>query len=527
MGIDVRLEGAESQASSAKSAFSGMTIGLGSLKNSITNYTTDTSTLKGMAFESSRQYQTDVIQPIIEVAKNYIKAVSEATEKLPKEYTARVDSKSWSEEELQELIESEQSALNSLRAASQSLDKLDVKVDKKASMQARNKSMMARHEANLAKYQEILQKLRDFDSYSATLFSEADDLKGVLQEALGKAKDAWNPQTHTFDASKAGYFTTLANLTKAGKSFSKEDLQFVENLKAQYGFDDETAGQIVQVRKGLEKKFPDKSQADIDYYLLRILGGTVYDGTKWDATAGGLSKDFGNMTITEIFKELGLSTKEAKQLNYNIRLQHQISGDAGKAMSERASDATIDEYRKAYNEAYGTNYKTALEFRYKWSEIYNRYSDNEKYTNADFAHQSITMATILHNPSKTVQDLAGWRGDVTRDAEATPSMGNDDYLADLDAVNLAQRMKNGASLFEASNDYYANADSVREEEFLENQGGYNNVADRIFTSMVPGYNDPTQRPPISRDTALNYLKNNSPVTYNFLMSLKDKDNKFD
>ena len=85
MGIDVRLEGAESQASSAKSAFSGMTIGLGSLKNSITNYTTDTSTLKGMAFESSRQYQTDVIQPIIEVAKNYIKAVSEATEKLPKD----------------------------------------------------------------------------------------------------------------------------------------------------------------------------------------------------------------------------------------------------------------------------------------------------------------------------------------------------------------------------------------------------------------------------------------------------------
>lgn len=64
-------------------------------------------------------------------------------------------------------------------------------------------------------------------------------------------------------------------------------------------------------------------------------------------------------------------------------------------------------------------------------------------------------------------------------------------------------------------------------EFLENQGGYNKVADRIFISMVPGYKDPTQRPPMSRDTALAYLKANEPTTYEFLLSLKEKDNKFD
>ena len=73
---------------------------------------------------------------------------------------------------------------------------------------------------------------------------------------------------------------------------------------------------------------------------------------------------------------------------------------------------------------------------------------------ADFTHQSITMATHL-NPSsfqlsdvyggiEHVKDLSGWEGDTTFNAtDKKPSIGEDDYKADLDSVNLIGRMQEG------------------------------------------------------------------------------------
>ena len=37
--------------------------------------------------------------------------------------------------------------------------------------------------------------------------------------------------------------------------------------------------------------------------------------------------------------------------------------------------------------------------------------------------------------------MSGWFGDTTDVADTTPSIGNDDYKADLDAVNIVSLMK--------------------------------------------------------------------------------------
>ena len=74
----------------------------------------------------------------------------------------------------------------------------------------------------------------------------------------------------------------------------------------------------------------------------------------------------------------------------------------------------------------------------------------------DFTYQSITMATHL-NPDQVqlsdlyggrerVKDLSGWEGDTTFNAtDKKPSIGEDDYKADLDSVNLIGRMQKGQS----------------------------------------------------------------------------------
>ena len=102
---------------------------------------------------------------------------------------------------------------------------------------------------------------------------------------------------------------------------------------------------------------------------------------------------------------------------------------------------------------------------------------------ADFTHQSITMATHL-NPGnfqlsdvyggrENVRDLSGWEGDTTKNAtDMKLSIGEDDYKADLDSVNLIGRMQQGQSYAQATSSYYADLQkdsTLREREFLKNK----------------------------------------------------------
>ena len=118
---------------------------------------------------------------------------------------------------------------------------------------------------------------------------------------------------------------------------------------------------------------------------------------------------------------------------------------------------------------------------------------------ADFTHQSITMATHL-NPNQVqladiyggsrehVKDLSGWEGDTTFNAnDMKPSIGEDDYKADLDSVNLIGRMQNGQSYDQAISSYYTDLQkdsSQREREFLKNKD-WDTVRDTIYDSLRP------------------------------------------
>ncbi|EJP20965.1 hypothetical protein HMPREF1125_0320 [Streptococcus oralis SK304] len=117
---------------------------------------------------------------------------------------------------------------------------------------------------------------------------------------------------------------------------------------------------------------------------------------------------------------------------------------------------------------------------------------------ADFTHQSITMATHL-NPSsfqlsdvyggrEHVKDLSGWEGDTTFNAtDKKPSIGEDDYKADLDSVNLIGRMQKGQSYDQAISSYYADLQkdsTLREREFLKNKD-WKHVKVTIYAGVVP------------------------------------------
>lgn len=97
------LDQSETQAESVKSVVKVQSEGYQALQEAIQNFTNDTESLKGGAYDNARSYYLEVLLPLAKGGKLYAEALGEASAKLPTNYQSEVDTKSWSEEQLQQL----------------------------------------------------------------------------------------------------------------------------------------------------------------------------------------------------------------------------------------------------------------------------------------------------------------------------------------------------------------------------------------------------------------------------------------
>ena len=346
----------------------------------------------------------------------------------------------------------------------------------------------------------------------------------------------------------------IVNESPSLQDLSPEDAMFAQNLMKQYGFNEKTAREIIKVRDGIDKKFPDKSQDEKDYILLRVLGSVSYTGFKWDETAGslkdyfydeGLAVDRGihmEKSFDEIMNELGLSKEESKHLYSMLYFQHAISGTDLPINSY--NDETLKEYANNVEQNYKKNNRNISS-----KEIQE--TAKNMYRKADYTHQSITMAThvsprrfvladIYGCGRENVKDLSGWEGDTTRNAsDMEPSTGTDDYIADLDSVNIVKRMSSKSQSYtQAMNSYMSDLQSspkLREKEFKQNVD-LKEVKSTIFASLVPDSisekvrsvsNAGTIYETPSEEQSMEYLKENYNSSYQFIRSLEKEEMQYE
>ena len=346
----------------------------------------------------------------------------------------------------------------------------------------------------------------------------------------------------------------IVNESPSLQDLSPEDAMFAQNLMKQYGFNEKTAREIIKVRDGIDKKFPDKSQEEKDYILLRVLGSVSYTGFKWDETAGtlkdyfydeGLVVDRGihvEKSFDEIMNELGLSKEESKHLYGMLYLQHAVSGE--KLYINTYNEEKLKEYAEIVKRNYNEKGISISEH-----EVYE--VAKNMYRKADFTHQSITMAThvsprrfvladIYGVGRENVKDLSGWEGDTTRNAtDMEPSIGTDDYIADLDSVNIVKRMSlKSQSYTQAMNSYMSDLQSspkLREKEFKQNVD-LKEVKSTIFASLVPDSisekvrsvsNVGTIYETPSEEQSMEYLKEHYNSSYQFIRSLEKEEMQYE
>ncbi len=242
----------------------------------------------------------------------------------------------------------------------------------------------------------------------------------------------------------------------------------------------------------LKATHPNSNEIEIAWRFSRLIGGLYYNdafafGTfKWNDVAG---------CAIDVYKRVGDMQLLLSEKEYFVYLGYTESE------YEILRNAVIAQRNSALND--------------------------EK---IDFAHQQITIAAklayyldkdgLFSNIWLLETDLfisfyAGWLGDATiLSSKGKTSFGNDDYMADLDAENLAYYIyTENESMLTANDLYYYQTlkNRTRAVEFLKVIPLWQ-VKEWIFDELCNSCDD---------DECMEELKNNYPETYNFIKSLEN------
>ena len=249
-------------------------------------------------------------------------------------------------------------------------------------------------------------------------------------------------------------------------------LKFYEN----FGFDSIITNLIIKVYSGLMVLAEDFGEERLvgqylgiklsDSNINQIFSILMYSPSygnqmQWKITAHLV----GTASVRSMLGMVGLMEDEVAQLMEAISNQHSISGQSKEIMKGYVEKNEVSEADAQYAE------KT------------------------DFAHMFATIAA--HYDPTIVSDMAGWgagmfgivsdtpsnagyAGDIFGFADipfiggAKPSMGPDDYTADLDAVNIYNRTLDDENMLFIMDEYFKEVsedDELRAVEFAENLGG--------------------------------------------------------
>lgn len=535
MSIDMILGSARSQTNSIKSLTTKQIASYEEIERALFNFVTQTNNLKGVTYDSAKAYCSSVLTPVIRGSILLDQAIARSNEQYINTYTGEVHNDSLKQSDLERAIEETKSqiAFNE-RLLNEHFEQDAVDLREVSNLQDKISSYRKiQHDL-----EEKLRKLLAFNAKSPSFFQEIEALENAVNQGMALANKSWSPTSKSFSlpSREEMGWTDIIEGKWEEKDYSQDDLNYKESLKVQYGFDDKTSRIIVKLRRNIYNN-PKIRNDRKDQVFARLLGGLYYSNeddsfikkVMWNTTAGEGQENLDDrdvvLTMREQYKEYGkLTDEEYEYLNYKVRIQHGNYGDFDNV--KRKYGDSLSEFKKNMETALG--YKISDdEFKDLWNKQINSFKGK-----TDFAHQYIIIATHLYeNPRvpdllgghEYTNNMSGWLGDTTNIADVDPSIGNDDYKADLDSVNITSIMKkDNISFIEASNKYYNNIENGnynRAEEFKKNVD-FDDVKRKIYAQLGEKIKDSEGRTiKIPRD--IKYIKENYPQTYNFIKSLEN------
>ena len=389
-------------------------------------------------------------------------------------------------------------------------------------------------------YLSALEKVKNGESLTETELTAIERYAAAYPERVDASALQYVQQARQVKAEEMKY-RSIIDKVDAGKSLTDEETKFFEeykknhpdvginseietlitiqknpdeifkkNLQEQYGFDKETTKILLKLYKNIREK----EGANADYVFNRLVGGVVYDTTykdklMWANTAGvgGEAGHHGSLGILDqLEKEYGLTSTEFKKLSQAIGDQHENSE------KNKVSDFAHQSITTATSLYRGGHLRSANIIAFE-----NSY----KNTAVPMYERIPKAISKLFGAKEYTDELAGWRGDATGEALKEPMMGNDDYKADLDSVNIVSLMKKkDVDYATAVNQYYKDireGEYTRARAFVENSGGRDRILKELLDAELIEENNPKN--------ALKELREKNPVAYDFYNSLTADNGK--
>jgi len=243
--------------------------------------------------------------------------------------------------------------------------------------------------------------------------------------------------------------------------FQKSALEFA------FGFSDTESSIMVRLFNNIFDK-TSKGNGAIHQFV-KMLASVVYNDSKWQTLSGFYSEK----QVLEYLKKFGLSEDDISVLFSAVEEQYSLAP---------GSITQVEDYIIKIELRLGR--KLCADEKEQYESYFDRFSGK-----SDFAHMLATMEAYLNGVSPLGSLITGatngvyskaknlgYAGDIYGVGGVSPSMGPDDYMADLDAVNLAMLSRKTGDLFNVWGDYFAGIEGEtinRASEFAKNPGNGN------------------------------------------------------
>ena len=293
-----------------------------------------------------------------------------------------------------------------------------------------------------------LEQIENFLDATVGLYEGSETYAGILKSGIECM------QTAVLHGNMISYMVNPLNSDWAAeleekwieKEIKEKEL-FVNAMSGQFGFDDETALILYELyyrmqQEGVEN-INQKYFGILSSYVYSNSAGVSIKNTIWHEIAGTYDKE----TLEGMLAGYGFSEEEIALLECNI----------------------TDNYIKS---------------------CINKEKDNPYFQKSDLSHMSVICATMLNdydagwemaggfagwlcNGIFNLEANAGYIGDVYGTAGNGAKLTQDDYKADLDAVNLCSRMEACGNGIRVIGQYYEGISSGeinRADEFIINLG---------------------------------------------------------
>ncbi|WP_283618276.1 T7SS effector LXG polymorphic toxin [Ligilactobacillus hohenheimensis] len=465
--VRMKLTAAKEQVNSLRRVSNQLNDQVDSIQNVITMFS-DNSKLSGRGYTQAKDFGMAVVVNAWRALRVACEAIARSANKMVTQYESMVDTKSWSDEELdmkiQRLVQMKRQLMGTIQQLSHLKQKAsDAGQDTTGfadSIRGCNE-LVGNIEQAIQRLRQIKNHLHEFDGQSASLIQDAQRLLAAARNGIAEMSNGIH-NNGTISMPSKSALNWIDEVNALAEKYDTRRQRFIDVMSEAFGIDKPAAVELYKLQQGIEryanKHHKGKIWAVYEYNrIIACLGGygNGFIGKMEWAQAGS---DMTKLAIEQLLIYYGASPKI---LEKKIRRQH-LSFESKIDMShESVIIASLT------NEAEYIDYTAPI------------YQKNLLVELSNLTTKTGSLSDSNGIKNEFVENVT-YRGDMLSN-----KYSNSDFSADVDALNICRRIDRARGTKQALNvmvNYYegiSDGTINRKTEFLRNNGGWKSVNEKI------------------------------------------------